>query len=266
MAAPEGHDGRHRLGAPLRAIGFVLPGPIECSIHHNSFPVKALPLFLPHWKLGLFGAVEPGGVWRPPAPIPRRPDQIGFVWCICPSSHQAPPGIGFVLPGPIECAIHHNSFPPKPLPLFLPRRELALFVQPPLAQGGGRRAEGELPGPAGNWVRLAHLPAVSRTWGLVPPGFARKLALFCRGLSNVLFTITPFPPSLCPSFCSAGNWVCLAHLSLVPRPCGPRPARRSRDWLCFASFTVTDPALPRPGQIGFVFAAARKGRSDARRG
>ena len=60
-------------------IGFVLPGPVECTIHHNSFPGKPLPLFLLRPKLGLFGAIVP----RPP---PLRP-----------SSGRVPPGMGFVL-------------------------------------------------------------------------------------------------------------------------------------------------------------------------
>jgi hypothetical protein len=38
-------------------------------------------------------------------------------------------GIGFVLPRPIGCAINHNSFPAKPLPVLTPGREWALFVQ-----------------------------------------------------------------------------------------------------------------------------------------
>ena len=57
---------------PCRQIGFVLPGPIECTIHHNSFSAKPLPFFLPRRELGLFGAFAP----RPPVPqIPSRPAQ-----------------------------------------------------------------------------------------------------------------------------------------------------------------------------------------------
>jgi hypothetical protein len=49
-------------------------------------------------------------------------------------------------------------------------------------QGGSRRPQRPTPPrcPAsGNWVRFAQLSLVPRPWGLVPPGFARKLGLFC---------------------------------------------------------------------------------------
>jgi hypothetical protein len=48
-------------------------------------------------------------------------------------------------------------------------------------------------------------------------GRAGKLALFCRSLLHVRFTITPFRQSTCPFRCSGGNWLCLAQ-SLPGRP------------------------------------------------
>jgi hypothetical protein len=70
------------------------------------------------------------------------------------------------------------------LPSLLLRRELALFVQRPTALA---------PGPAGQIGFVLHnrLRGSQAGWP--------ELALFWRGLSDVLFTITPFPPSLCPS-------------------------------------------------------------------
>jgi hypothetical protein len=88
-----------------------------------------------------------------------------------------------------------------------------------------------------NWVCLTRLAP------RLPPG---KLALFCRGLSNVLFTITPFPPSTCPSFCSGGNWLCL-YSRLWPRGEAGGPRRGgglpgpAGNWVCLAHW----PAVPR---------------------
>ncbi len=64
----------------------------------------------------------------------------------------AGPGIGFVLPKPRACLIHHNSFAARYLPVAEASGQLALFVQ----QGASHRPRG--PGPTGqNWVRLARL-------------------------------------------------------------------------------------------------------------
>jgi hypothetical protein len=103
-------------------------------------------------KLALFGAMGPVGgklalfVPRVLWPIRSAPRHrrsaplraIGFVpqvWL--PGNADLPIGIavriGFVLPRPIGCSINHNPFPAKHLPFFLPRRELALFVQHPTA-------------------------------------------------------------------------------------------------------------------------------------
>jgi hypothetical protein len=54
------------------------PGrPIECTIHHNSFPTKHLPFFWVRRQLALF-------VQHPTARAPGPAGQIGFVWRICP--------------------------------------------------------------------------------------------------------------------------------------------------------------------------------------
>ena len=67
----------HRLGAPLQAIGFVSPRPIECAIHHNSFPAKPLPVLSPGRELALF-------VQLPAPGVPQAlSGQIGFVWQNC---------------------------------------------------------------------------------------------------------------------------------------------------------------------------------------
>ncbi len=79
--------------------------------------------------------------------------------------------------------------------------------------------------------------------------------MFCRSLSDVLLTITPFPPRLCPSFCSAGNWVCLAHLP----PAGRTVASASCRWSKLTGRACPEsPAegMPVPrctAEIGFVF-------------
>ncbi len=101
----------------------------------------------------------------------------------------------------------------------------------------------------GLFVRLA---PPRRAVPQIPPA-CPSLALFFRSLLQVRCTITPFRPSLCSSFCSGGNWlclapscprglsrpptpnwVCLAHLPLVPRPSGLVPPGYARNWLCFA--------------------------------
>jgi hypothetical protein len=44
--------------APAGQIGFVLPRSIGCSIHHNSFPGKPLPLLTPWPELALFRRID----------------------------------------------------------------------------------------------------------------------------------------------------------------------------------------------------------------
>jgi hypothetical protein len=109
-------------------------------------------------------------------------------------------------------------------------------------------------GTAGNWLCLARLP--SGTGGIVKasglgdgPAVSHRaeLALFRRGLSNVLFTITLSPQGTCPCCCSGGNWLCFARSArLAPRyPSPPKfgfvwhispstPPADCRNWLCSA--------------------------------
>jgi hypothetical protein len=150
-----------------------------------------------------------------PRPMSARLPQIGFVphvWL--PGNADLPIGIvvriGFVLPRPIGCTIHHNSFPAKHLPFFLPRRELALFgAVVPRRALPATRAPVWLPGP--NWLCLAHLPCARPTAVLSPRHPA------CPGLAL-------FP--------EAGHRGDVAHLLLVPRPAG-----MAGDWLRFAHLT-----------------------------
>jgi hypothetical protein len=111
------------------------------------------------------------------------------------------------------CLIHHNSFPAQYLPLpEAPGNWVCLYNclsatgyrQPPfgfVSHISPAKVRTDRP----NWLcfvlQTSHLRLQTSS----------QLALFCRGPSDVLFTITPFPPSLCPSFCSGGNWVCLAQ-------------------------------------------------------
>jgi hypothetical protein len=62
-------------------IGFVLPMPVGCTIHHNSFPAKHLSLLFPPPKLGLFGAIalRPSPLWPRPTQPSRTPPR-------CPAS------------------------------------------------------------------------------------------------------------------------------------------------------------------------------------
>jgi hypothetical protein len=129
-------------------IGFVFKERLWGSIHPYSFLIKHLRLLLPLTKLALFVQPVPAGV-----------DQIGFVLRNCrtipapvASSHASPRigfalhnpqsrhrlgaplrAIGFVLPQPAACTIHHNSFPALHLSLPVAPGKLALFVQPPTA-------------------------------------------------------------------------------------------------------------------------------------
>ncbi len=71
--------------------------------------------------------------------------------------------------------------------------------------------------PVRNW-RIGFVSHICPSPRLAPPGVGfvlhnrpppPELALFCRGLLHVRFTITPFPPSTCPAFWSGENWLCL---------------------------------------------------------
>jgi hypothetical protein len=59
-----------------RRIGFVSPPPFACPIHHNSFPIKNLPLTPRRGQLALFGQEVPS-VTRQWSSVP--PKWIGFV-------------------------------------------------------------------------------------------------------------------------------------------------------------------------------------------
>jgi hypothetical protein len=74
-----------------------------------------------------------------------------------------------------------------------------------------------------------------------------KLALFCRSLLHVRFTITPFLQGTCPSHCSARNWLCLAQ------------KRRARGRVPGVSLLI-------PVQIGFVSHDLPPGNADLRIG
>ena len=87
----------------------------------------------------------------------------------------------------------------------------------------------------GDWVCFAHLPLVPRPWGLVPPGFARKLGLFrtiAPGVGRPEGEGRGRPAG------AAGNWVCL-YSRPRPRP-GGAEGRRGRtpgtagNWVCFS--------------------------------
>jgi hypothetical protein len=199
----------------------------------------------------------PGGVSRPPSPLAGHPGQIGFVWRICPSS-----------PVPLASSL---PAPPGNWLCFAPRRQARKEIQTRRARFPWRSlrlcarydpsspecCHPRLRPGVANWVCLAPYAAAPARLvtcpSRVPRGHWGKLALFFRSLSNVLFTITPFPPSLCSSFCSAGNWLCLAPACPggLSRPPGP-------NWVRLAHFAVVYALWPRPSRpappgIGFVF-------------
>jgi len=131
--------------------------PIECAIHHNSFPAKPLPFFLLRSKLGLFGAFDP-----PPTTLrsSSRPAHPGLALFVQPplaggprERCSTPPGIGFVFPRPLVGTNDHNSFSSKHLPFFLLRRKLGLFgAFCPPSPAPGTSSHRASPG---NWVCLA---------------------------------------------------------------------------------------------------------------
>jgi hypothetical protein len=115
--------------------------------------------------------------------------------------------------------------------------------------------------PAGDWLCLACLPPMAggivKASGLSnSPAVSHpaELALFCRGLSDVRFTITPFAQSTCPSCCSDGNWLCFARLP--PRERRSPDRHNDKNW-----FVCTRPSAPSPQAssrlrlpgIGFVW-------------
>ncbi len=226
-------------------------------MYHNSFPASHLPLPQLRRKLALFGAVVP----RRALPATRVPAWApGPNWVRLAHLSLVPPGpagIGFVL---------HNRPQPGPrLPvrggkLGLFRRigiglewwNTGLLGLPTAAMAGIgfvlHVLSSEATADRRNWVRLHFAPS-SPPLRPRPARRSRKLGLFCRGLSNVLFTITPFPQTTCPSFFRGPNWVCLAQKPHVPRPSGPVPPGRARNWLRFAHF---------------VLAPRRKGRKEDR--
>ena len=70
------------------------------------------------------------------------------------------------------------------------------------------------------------------------------LALFCRGLLHVQFTINPFPQETCPSSPPAENWVCLAQFALWRLACCTYFRAPPPNWLCLYSSLSTDYRLP----------------------
>ena len=130
--------GGHRLGAPLRAIGFVShdrPGKLALfgATGHST-------------KLGLF--VQPARLAAPtalPAPAPRRHARIGFV-----------------LSRSLACSIRHKSFSTKYLPVLPLRRNWLCFAQfarwGDRPQGASRRSPGPNPHSALRKRRLGQLP------------------------------------------------------------------------------------------------------------
>jgi hypothetical protein len=171
-----------------------------------------------------------GFVWRrsptaprPPSPVPAA---VAGNWlCFAQAPARAGGGrsvpnpqsairnrrIGFVLPRPIGCPIHHNPFPAKHLPFFLPRRELALFVQLPLAQGQerGARPHREL----GLFGAFAPRPP--------PRRHGQELGSFCTFRPSEDAADRSTPPR-CPAW---GNWLRFAGL-LTPERRRPQHGLR----------------------------------------
>jgi hypothetical protein len=163
-------------------IGFVLPKSCACTIHHNSLPIKDLPLTWPRCKLGLFGAITllRGGIAKAFGLDDGLPGRSMANWvCLyhrprrgseAPELREGPRlasakprprssrRIGFVLPKCLACTIHHTSLSVKDLPLTWPRCQLGLFCTFASVTGGSVKALGlgdGLPGLSGaNWVCL----------------------------------------------------------------------------------------------------------------
>ena len=117
---PPGGAG-HRLGAPLRAIGFVFPMPLVGTIHHNSFPSKHLPFVSLEGKLGLFGAIgaREGPASEVPRPVPTRAriGRLGSFFTIGPSLARHPPDVPFC-----PSLALFRTIVPRPPPLVPPGR------------------------------------------------------------------------------------------------------------------------------------------------
>jgi hypothetical protein len=102
---------------------------------------------------------------------------------------------------------------------------------------------------------LALFRMIGPAAGSAPAG-PRKLALFCRSLLHVRFTITPFLQGTCPSRRSGGNWLCFAQLLPVgvSRPPAPIPGRPRQ--IGFVSHDLPSRERRSPdrhkGEIGFV--------------
>jgi hypothetical protein len=129
---------------PRRQIGFVLricpssPAPGASSLRRSG-------------ELALFCTLAPSPARRPPR---------------CPIL----PRFGFVLPGPIECSIHHNSFPRTHLPFLVLRRELALFRTIGTSLGAPSPDVPSCPSLA---LFRTIGPDVPHPSGFVPPGLGR---------------------------------------------------------------------------------------------
>jgi hypothetical protein len=122
--------------ARLPQIGFVLPMPMKCTIHHKFFLAKHLPLLFPLPKLGLFGAIdrESRGVRgepRSPGRVPAGGNWLCFVQS-APDRNggvSRPSRIGFVLrilpPGTLARPADWVRFARQPKPVVHRFRRLA---------------------------------------------------------------------------------------------------------------------------------------------
>jgi hypothetical protein len=129
----------------------------------------------------------------------------------------------------------------------------------------------EVPRPVPTRARIGRLGSFC----IIGPSLARhspdvpscpSLALFCRGLSNVIFTITPFLQRTYPSFCPEENWLCLAPSYPVGAWRPPAPLAGHRGQIGFV-FRICP--LLAPPAIGFVCTTAsaqRRGRRARGRG
>jgi hypothetical protein len=190
MGAPGGRRGRHRLGAPLRAIGFVWR---IGSSHGLACPSGG-------GKLGLF-------VRR----APSRPGGIGFVCTTGPHRPEAagrngrPATLGLFVQDP-----RHRS-PDTP-----GRPRLALFVHGDTPLRAWARQIGFVWRPrqkSPSWVSTRVSGPISRV-GPVEPDFCRAR----RGQLGLFRRTAPRPAGSVPP--GAGNGLCLAQSAIRNRRIG----------------------------------------------
>ena len=113
-------------------IGFVLPEPSACVIHHNLSVITHLCLLLLPRKLAWFRTIAPRlFVGWASSPDSFRGKLASFRRTGSPGNADLPIGlaaeIGFVLPEPQACMIHHNFFATQHLSHLPLSRKLALF-------------------------------------------------------------------------------------------------------------------------------------------